>query len=211
MFCNGCGSNIKDGTVFCPKCGQRLKKLPEESRAFTSAVPNAPQKQLSVLQIHKKAVIVVAGIVVILLILILAISKRGSGEDREAYSLVGIWTSEDAVNLENAVSKLLSEEAGLPDWAIDTVMELTGISYLSDVTVTFDEYGGLRVGGGGIAVTVGTFSYEKINDNTLSLKYALDVPIVGEVSIAYQAKYSLGKDRLTLDLFGVKAKFRRQE
>ena len=43
------------------------------------------------------------------------------------------------------------------------------------------------------------------------LKYAIDVPVVGEIAVSYQAKYTLDKDRLTLDLFGQKAKFRRLE
>ena len=25
MFCENCGSNVPDGTKFCPKCGNKLK------------------------------------------------------------------------------------------------------------------------------------------------------------------------------------------
>lgn len=68
----------------------------------------------------------------------------------------------------------------------------------------------LLAGGGGVAVSIGSFSYEKLSDRALMLKYSLSLPIVGEISASYQASYSVSKDRLTLDLFGIRTTFKRQ-
>lgn len=218
MYCKKCGNDIKDGASFCPKCGEKVEVLSGKTPA--SMQPGMPwagtgtlpaQKKPGLTGGQKKVTGIAVGAVVVVLLLIFLISRLGRGEEQVVYSLTGTWYSEDAVNLENAISSLLSEKAGLEGWIVDSVMEMTGLSYLGDITVTFDESGGLWLGGGGLAITIGSFSYQKIDDNTLMLKYAIDVPVVGEIAVSYQAKYTLDKDRLTLDLFGQKAKFRRQE
>lgn len=217
MYCKKCGNDIKDGVGFCPKCGEKVEAFsgkapanmqPGMSWAGTGTLP--AQKKPGLTGGQKKMIVIAAGVVVVVLLLIFLIPRLGRGEEQVVYSLTGTWYSEDAVNLENAISGLLSEEAGLEDWIVDSVMEMTGLSYLGDITVTFDESGGLWLGGGGLAITIGSFSYQKMEDNTLMLKYAIDVPVVGEIAVSYQAKYTLDKDSLTLDLFGQKAKFRRQ-
>ena len=220
MFCKKCGSSIKDGSGFCPKCGEKVSTVSNQAPggmgpgmpwAGVQPVQMPAQKKPGLTDGQKKMIPIVAGVIVVLFLLIAVIPKLGRGGGEASYSLSGTWSSEDAVNLEKAISGLLSEEAGLDDWVIEGVMEVTGLSYLGDLTVTFDESGGLWIGGTGLSVSVGSFTYQKISDDMLMLKYALNVPIVGEIAVSYRAKYTLGKDRLTLDLFGVKAKFRRQE
>lgn len=221
MFCKKCGKEVKDGAGFCPKCGEKVNAVSGQAQApaamgagmawtGASAVPVQTQKKPGLTDEQKKGIVIAAGAAVVALVLILLVVRLLRGGN-ESYSLVGTWNSEDAVNLEKAIANLLSEEAELDDWAIDGIMEMTGLSSLGDVTVTFDEDGSLWIGGEDISFTIGVFSYQKINKNTLMLKLTLDVPVVGELSASYRAKYSLGKDSLTLDLFGAKAEFTRQE
>ena len=35
MFCRKCGTEIKDGTIFCSNCGENINRINEPSEAFT--------------------------------------------------------------------------------------------------------------------------------------------------------------------------------
>ncbi len=215
MFCKKCGSTVKDGADFCPKCGERLNHS-KGSMSLSGSPSVLTQTALGALKLQTmnvkgKKLLITGGIVTLLVVLFL-IFQMISGGGKASYSLEGTWTSEDAADIENAMRNLMLNEAGIPEWTVDMIMETTGAEYLGDAYVTFSEDGGLWFGGGtGLAVSIGSFSYEKISDSALMLKYSLSLPFVGDISASYQAKYSVSKDKLTLDLFGIRAKFRRQE
>lgn len=218
MFCKKCGSTVRDGAEFCPKCGERMSRSAggsmnqSGSPSVLSKTDQGASKQKSMNAGTKKLLLIAGGVVVLLIILFL-ILRMVSGGGKESYSLEGTWTSEDAADIEEAIRSLLINEAGIPDWTVDMIMEATGVEYLGDAYVTFSEDGSLWFGDGGtgMAFSIGSFSYEKTGDGTLMLKYSLSLPFVGDVTASYQANYSVSKDRLTLDLFGIQTRFRRQE
>lgn len=217
MFCKKCGSTVKDGADFCPKCGERLAPSAGGGMNQAGSLPVLTQTgpgtlKLQSMNVGANKLLLIAGGAAVLLVVLFLIFRAASGGKAE-YSLEGTWTSEDAADIEEAMRSLLINEAGIPDWTVDIIMETTGAEYLGDAYVTFSEDGSLWFGGGGtgLAVSIGSFSYEKISDSKLMLKYSLSLPIVGDISASYQAGYSVSKDRLTLDLFGIKTKFRRQE
>ena len=222
MFCKKCGSAVRDGAGFCPKCGARINAFAGGGMKSSDSMETSPggspgsfstqtgpstPKAPSVGTGNRKVLLLAGGAIVLVIVLFLLI--RGIGGGRE-YPLEGTWTSEDASKIENARRELLVSEAGLDKRIVDTVMESTGAGYPGDVSLTFSENGMLWFGGGGVAVSIGSFSYEKLSDRALMLKYSLSLPIVGEISASYQASYSVSKDRLTLDLFGIRTTFKRQ-
>lgn len=221
--CKKCGNTVRDNACFCPKCGTKIQNPASKQDSFPNFVSGGFQTDYNSPIGHKKAgwnvaqkrnLMIAISVLMGVVLLVIGIRVLGNGKDNEKenekYSLIGTWYSEDTVNLEKGIREVLEDKAGLSNGMIDAVMELSGLDYLGDIAITFTESGGMRFSASKVSFEVGKFSYEDIGNNTMLLKYGLQVPVVGDISIAYEAKYTLKKDSLTLDLFGVETKFRRK-
>lgn len=230
MFCKSCGAEIQDGAEFCPKCGKRTLgaiasptgnipsgssfSLPSigsqgqqpKQAASRKAGGNAPSKKVIVLA---AAFIVVAAVI---LAGAMALRRGGSKKD---YSVVGVWQSNDSnlSQLEDCIVGLMVTEGGCPETIAYMIMDELGLGWLDEITLTLTESGRIYIGARDVSVGVGTITYEDMGNGRLLLSFTADVSVFGtgtSVTVSYNAKYSVDKDSMTLDLFGCKLDFDRQ-
>ena len=133
-------------------------------------------------------------------------------EEEVEVSLVGEWKSDDLVTLENAFEDMLIEQ-GIPGWIASLLVDEMGFGELSELTLRFTGNGSILIGAGDVSVGIGTFTYDKLGEGRLVLKYNLDASVLGfgvPVSIAYTSDYTLTADSMEMDFFGCRISFTRK-
>ena len=45
MYCNNCGKNVENGSVFCTGCGRRLNEIPAVPQSETNIPTQIPETQ----------------------------------------------------------------------------------------------------------------------------------------------------------------------
>lgn len=222
MFCKNCGSNIKDGAGFCPKCGSSTgmaapsvgSGIPQEfqmtlNRSDTRATSRrntgeAWKKLLPVFGIVLAAILVVVGIAAV------AAHIRGAGEPEPEieYTIMGDWVSTEDHSLVDALVNLMEKE-GIGDMA-NSVVQLMGLDGKGRIGLCFAESGNMYLGVDKVFVSIGAFSYEEIGKGSVMMNYNLDLNAWGfnvPISLSYKAKYRVDEVGLTLDLFGEEINF----
>lgn len=215
MFCKNCGSSVKEGIKFCPKCGKALtQKAVQKSGSFpfTGAqeavrMPGAGRIQGNSGNRKKLFVIVAAAAAAIAILL--AVCYRNAHKE---YTIVGEWVSTDEVDM---------------GWLIDAVMEENGISGMSaeillsalaawyevsdNLTFVFYERGEFGITVGGIGVSFLETTYEQMPNGKLNLNFGFtgilkQIPIRG---LSFHVKCKVGKNKMSMELFGNDLHFRR--
>lgn len=229
MFCKNCGSNIKEGSGFCPKCGssigaavpagggmplqgfQMMSERPEEKATSRREMGNAGKKIVLILCIVLAAVVVIAGIVALVSHLLKAEEPEieyTAEEPEIEYTIIGEWVSTEDGSLVNALAALL-EEKDMGNMA-DSMIEFMGLGGKGNINLCFTENGNMYLGMDNVFPRVGSFTYEDMGGNSVMMNYNLDLSAYGfnvPLSLSYKAKYRVNEDGLTIDLFGEKVDF----
>ncbi|MCM1386628.1 MAG: zinc-ribbon domain-containing protein [Bacillus sp. (in: Bacteria)] len=226
MFCKKCGQKIKDGVKYCPKCGNETGSvLPQmqaggqplsfqQSVSFRQSSPVQQEKRTDKGKaIDRRILFVGIGIAVIVLaaVIIGLIMKAGQEDSEEDATIIGEWISDDFVNMGTYMEDVF-EEVGVPDWAIDFVMEQTGLNTMGTLTLTFTGSGKILLGVDGVSMSFGSMTYEELREGRIVLKYDVNATVLGfgvPVSVAYTSDYTIDKDSMEMDFFGCKIKFSR--
>jgi len=90
MFCTKCGANVVDSADFCPNCGARLDKTPQQPEAQNTGstnqsqgtVPNSPEIPNKPIKEKSKKLWIVLGVLALLVVIIIA---AFSGEEKTDY------------------------------------------------------------------------------------------------------------------------------
>lgn len=207
MFCKSCGSNIKDGVAFCPKCGSstgtKIITAPAESgipQEFQMTLPSLGEKEKNVRKTEnagKKRILVFAIALAVVIVAVVGISSLTASK----YTIVGEWISTEEGSLVNVLANMLKEE-GLN---VDGLIRLMGLDGVGRINLQFTENGNMYLGISNVFPSVGSFTYEDLGGKSVMINYNLDVSAYGfgvPISLSYRAKYRIDKDGLSIDLFG---------
>lgn len=155
-------------------------------------------------------IVCVAGILLAALLLFLIIKVI---QATHKYSVVGEWSSEDILELEEMITKTLIEETGLADWVVQDVIDLIGLDDdESLITLRFTESGNVRISIGGVSAGFGSLTYEVLGKHKILIRYQAEISALSvnvPIDLSIEVGYKVGKKQMTLELFGYKATFKR--
>lgn len=239
MFCKNCGSSIKDGTKFCPKCGKPAAGAGVQSGtdsgiggvfgftkagngtgagggnfSFANAGNSGGMSGISAIRkeagSRKNLWIILAAVAVVAIVAVLAVWRHNSTRQ---YSIVGEWESVDLVDMEELIDAAIEAE-NLSGWQANLVRSAFDAWYVAadNLTFVFYERGDFSITLGGVGISLLDTTYEQMPNGKLNLNFGLNGILkqlpVNEIS--YDAKCSVGKNKMTIELFGIELKFRRK-
>lgn len=217
MFCKNCGSDIKEGAAFCPKCGSGIAKkemsfgLEPVIKKADEEVVSGKKMEIPFEKIFPVACIALAVVVVIAGIVALAVRAHQAKAEEIEYTIVGDWISADDSNLGDILTDFM-EENGMGSIA-GGVVKLLGFEERGKINLCFNENGNMNLGIDNIFPKVGELTYED-HGGSVMMNFSIDIDSsvsvfgldfgvnTGPIAISYKAKYRVDQDGLLLDLFG---------
>lgn len=148
-------------------------------------------------------VAVILGIVLIAGILLFVFKPKP-----KHYDVIGEWKSVDLVLLEDNVTQLLAEDAGLGTDVAKIIVNMLPFDDAQNITFTFTPSGKIMLGyNGGSAFSIGNITYEKLDNDQMILSYEneITVPYINydiPINIMKTVTYSVTEDTLILDVDG---------
>lgn len=209
MFCDKCGSQIKDGAQFCPKCGKKTGKAHMQTgKSAAPGVPSAgwgmgadlskvnpiqnPMFSMNPAQnqntsaakreIPQKAIMYgVIALAAVCFIAVLGIVVGVLLKNGQKHSVTGEWISDESVDMGNVLKEFLIEECDCGEWTAEQLVSLAGINEEGGLAVTFSGSSGkIRLGVDDVSFGLNMFSYDDLGNGRMSLNLDLSsIPVVG--------------------------------
>lgn len=234
MFCKNCGSAVKDGIRFCPKCGNATagnesrnggasgaggefgfawEGNGRESFGYTGTgnavgTPGAGAVQKKA-NGGKKLLVIIAAVAVVAAVLF-AVWRHNANKK---YSIVGEWVSAGSVDMGVLIDAILEENDISGLWA-ETFRTALGSWYgvTDNLAFVFYDRGEFGITLGGVGVSVLDTTYELMPNGKLNLNFGFagilkQIPIKG---LSFNVKCKVGKDTMTMEMFGSKFEFQRK-
>lgn len=233
MYCKNCGSDIKDGIMFCPKCGKAVAGgESQKGRAFGAGGGFGSVKETGGkgsfmfpktgntgkisggVQIKagssKKLYMILAAVAAAVIILFAVLYYNA----HRKYSIVGEWVCTDLVDMGDLIDEAMNENgiSGLPAEAIKGALSVW-YETSGNLAFVFYERGNFEISMGGLGVSVLETTYEQMPNGKLNMNFKftgiLDrIPVDG---LSFNVKCKVGKNKMTMVLFGQELEFQRKD
>lgn len=203
MFCKKCGNKLQDGANVCSICGTIAQGLNFYS---TTLVDNEINEEKRPKNNKKKGVVLT--VIICLLIVALGVGGIVFYMKNKTYEITGEWKSQDLMMLDSLVVQILVEDGGIDENVAEIIVGFLQLDKVEDVTFTFTPSGKILIGyKGETNNSIGDISYEKLNENKMTLSYdnEITVPIINvtiPLNFSKNVDYEVSKDMLTLYMYG---------
>lgn len=113
MFCKNCGTELKEGTKFCPKCGTPIASIEQPNNWSQNGIQGRDNRGLADTGKQRKTPILAIGVIVILVIAVVLVFRAcsGGGYEEPIRNLVKGIENQDGKQILKAFSDEMMEAA----------------------------------------------------------------------------------------------------